>query len=316
MRMPHVGVSGDDHWNADCILHTHCMCMADQRVTSGNRQRTPPECKRLQRDSQEESLRTLGIRHGRIGHVATSSVQKEAEGIAGPSLTGLPPCRLGSSGTHKFGWCNGGCTDENCILGGRVHCMKDLGICSTKRGFFWSSDHGPSSHVNTANGHNAPHKRPPNTLGLEENHILPWNTENGSVMADFGQPNRLWPNRVRLVFMCVWWCCVWCGGVVLVVCCCVVLCGVCVCVCCVVWCVCVCCVVWVLFTVSVWGCWFQGFVKETEKASFCSATDLWIVLATRGKRVCGGIRSNHAHGQQKRPSLCRIWDREFFFGRN
>ena len=21
MRMPHVGVSGDDHWNADCILH-------------------------------------------------------------------------------------------------------------------------------------------------------------------------------------------------------------------------------------------------------------------------------------------------------
>ena len=22
MRMPHVGVSGDDHWNADCILHT------------------------------------------------------------------------------------------------------------------------------------------------------------------------------------------------------------------------------------------------------------------------------------------------------
>ena len=38
----------------------------------------------------------------------------------------------------------------------------------------------PSSHVNFANGHNAPHKRPPNTLGLEENHIIPWNTENGS----------------------------------------------------------------------------------------------------------------------------------------
>ena len=79
-----------------------------------------------------------------------------------------------------IGWCSGGCTDENCILGGRVHRMKDPGICSTKRGFFWSSDRGPSSHGNTANGHNAPHKRPPNTLGLEENHILPWNTENGS----------------------------------------------------------------------------------------------------------------------------------------
>ena len=50
------------------------MCMAYQRVTSGNHQRTPLECKRRQRDSQEESLRTLGIRHGRIGHVATSGV--------------------------------------------------------------------------------------------------------------------------------------------------------------------------------------------------------------------------------------------------
>ena len=58
--------------------------------------------------------------------------------------------------------------------------MKDPGTCSTKRGFFWSSDRGPSSHVNTANGHNAPHKRPPNTLGLEENHILPWNPVLGS----------------------------------------------------------------------------------------------------------------------------------------
>ena len=83
------------------------------------------------------------------------------EGIAGPSLTGLPPpC---SSGTHKFGWCSGRCTDENCILGGRVHRMKDPGICSTKRGFFWSSDRGPSSPMR-------PHKRPPNTLGLEETH--------------------------------------------------------------------------------------------------------------------------------------------------
>ena len=79
-----------------------------------------------------------------------------------------------------IGWCSGGCTDENCTLGGRVHRMKDPGICSTKRGFFWSSDRGASSYVNTANGHNAPDKRPPNTLGLDENHILPWNTENGS----------------------------------------------------------------------------------------------------------------------------------------
>ena len=51
-------------------------------------------------------------------------------------------CRLGSNGTHKIGWCNGGCTDMNCILGARVHRMKDPGICSTKRGFFWSSDRG------------------------------------------------------------------------------------------------------------------------------------------------------------------------------
>ena len=79
-----------------------------------------------------------------------------------------------------IGWCCGGCTDESCILGGRVHRMKDPGICPTKRGFFWRSDRGPSSHGNTANGHNAPHNRSPNTLGLEENHILSWNTENGS----------------------------------------------------------------------------------------------------------------------------------------
>ena len=58
--------------------------------------------------------------------------------------------------------------------------MKDHGTRSSKRGFFWNSDCDPSSHVNTANGHNAPHKRPPNTLGLEENHILPWNTVDGS----------------------------------------------------------------------------------------------------------------------------------------
>ena len=33
--------------------------------------------------------------------------------------------------------------DDNCILSGRVHRMKDPGICSTERGFFWSSDSQP-----------------------------------------------------------------------------------------------------------------------------------------------------------------------------
>ena len=43
--------------------------------------------------------------------------------------------------------------------------MKGPYMCSTERCFFSNSDP------------NAPHKRPPNTLGMEENYILPWNTE-------------------------------------------------------------------------------------------------------------------------------------------
>ena len=44
-------------------------------------------------------------------------------------------------------------------------------------------------------------------------------------------------------------------------------------------------------------------LKEQEKTTFFSPTDEWFLLAAStkkagGKRVCGGLRSKHAYGQQ------------------
>ena len=46
-------------------------------------------------------------------------------------------------------------------------------------------------------------------------------------------------------------------------------------------------------------------LEETEKATFYSLSDEWVLPAAstiklEGKRVCGGLRSKHAYGQQER----------------
>ena len=56
-------------------------------------------------------------------------------------------------------------------------------------------------------------------------------------------------------------------------------------------------------------------LKEKDKATVCSPSEERILPAastikTRGQRVCGRFRRKYAHGQQERPELSRIGNRE------